>query len=201
MNIICGIYKITSPSKKIYIGQSIDVNKRWNHHYKKLHCKHQNFLYHSLIKYGVEKHKFEVIHECLPEELNKLEEYYIELFQCFNSKFGLNLKRGGKSNGSWSDESKLKLSNSQKEAWKTRNRTHSKRTIEKMKGRIPWNKGKTGVYSQDTINSIKKSLTGKKHSENTLIKMRNRKQTEKTKIQIGLSVRETYRKRSKNANT
>ena len=30
MEVKTGIYKITSPSGKIYIGQSIDINKRIN---------------------------------------------------------------------------------------------------------------------------------------------------------------------------
>jgi group I intron endonuclease len=91
---ICAIYKITSPSRKIYIGQTIDVIRRYNA-YRNLNCKNQNKLLHSFNKYGFLNHKFEVIHQCLREELNELEVYYIELFQCFNSEHGLNLKSGG----------------------------------------------------------------------------------------------------------
>ena len=50
---LSGIYKITSPSKKIYIGQSVDIIGRWNL-YKKLRCKNQTYLYYSLKKYGFE---------------------------------------------------------------------------------------------------------------------------------------------------
>ena len=39
-NIICGIYKITSPSGKIYIGQSINIKSRWKY-YEKLRCNKQ----------------------------------------------------------------------------------------------------------------------------------------------------------------
>jgi hypothetical protein len=44
-----GIYKIINPKGKTYIGQSINIEKRWNG-YKKLHCKGQmqNFHYRGL---------------------------------------------------------------------------------------------------------------------------------------------------------
>lgn len=32
-----GIYKITSPSNKIYIGQSTNITRRWDE-YRKLQC-------------------------------------------------------------------------------------------------------------------------------------------------------------------
>lgn len=103
-----GIYKITSPSKKIYIGQSIDIEKRW-FFYKKLHCKKQVKLYHSFLKYGVNKHKFEIVQLCEKEQLNELEKYYVDLFQTFNNKYGLNLQDGGGANASMSEETKIKI--------------------------------------------------------------------------------------------
>jgi len=76
MNKICGIYKITSPSNKIYIGQSRDANKRFNL-YRLLHCKRQFYLYNSFLKYGFENHKIEIIHQCDEHELNNLGNYYV----------------------------------------------------------------------------------------------------------------------------
>lgn len=57
---IAGIYKITSPSGRIYIGSSIDLAQRFNT-YKLLKCKRQPKLYNSFIKYGVDVHTFEVV--------------------------------------------------------------------------------------------------------------------------------------------
>ena len=57
---VIGIYKITSPSNKIYIGQGIDIYIRWNE-YKRLKCKRQPKLYASLKKHGVDNHKFEIV--------------------------------------------------------------------------------------------------------------------------------------------
>lgn len=42
-----------------------------------------------------------------------------------------------------------------------------------MKGRIPWNKGKTGIYSQETITKIRKANLGKKVSQEVKDKLRN----------------------------
>ena len=104
---IIGIYKITSPHNKIYIGQSIDCLKR-KHYYKNLKCKQQTKLYNSIKKYGWDKHYFEIVHQCSKDDLNELEIYYIELFQCFNNDFGLNLTTGG-NHPNYSDETKEKM--------------------------------------------------------------------------------------------
>lgn len=85
-----GIYKIKSPDGKIYIGQSIHIEKRIVG-YKRLACKGQSLLYKSLIKYGVENHLFEIICECEISELNLKEIYYIDLYSAIGEN-GLNLK-------------------------------------------------------------------------------------------------------------
>jgi len=89
-----GIYKITSPCGKIYIGQSHNIDDRFNR-YKWYNCKGQKHLYNSLKQYGSRNHKYEIIEICDQEELNKKEEYYIALYECTNNKVGLNLQSGG----------------------------------------------------------------------------------------------------------
>lgn len=88
----CGIYKITSPSGRIYIGQSKNIEKRFLQ-YRRLQCKYQKLLYNSLIKYGVENHVFEIVLQCLPEELNLNELKYIQ--ETGSYKDGLNMTKGG----------------------------------------------------------------------------------------------------------
>ena len=63
MKKIIGIYKITSPTNRIYIGSSNDIYNRWCS-YKNLKCKSQTKLYNSLLKYGAENHIFEIIENC-----------------------------------------------------------------------------------------------------------------------------------------
>lgn len=55
-----GIYKITNPNGKIYIGQSTNIDKRF-YRYKRLECKGQIKLYNSLKKYGWDAHIIEII--------------------------------------------------------------------------------------------------------------------------------------------
>ena len=83
-----GIYKITSPTGKIYIGQSVNIHKRFTR-YKNLGCVNQPRLYNSFIKYGVENHVFEIIEECLFEEMNIRERYWQEHYDVISNK-GLN---------------------------------------------------------------------------------------------------------------
>lgn len=83
-----GIYKITSPTGKIYIGQSINIQKRFNK-YKSALCKKQTRLYYSFIKYGTLNHIFEILLICKKEDLNNKERHYQDLFNC-TSDLGLN---------------------------------------------------------------------------------------------------------------
>jgi len=112
MNKICGIYKITSPTGKIYIGQSRDINKRKNQ-YKNNKGKGQIRLHRSIIKYGWNFHKFEIICECQEYKLNDLEKYYIEFYNTFDTVHGLNLTDGG-NNAKHTEETKIKISNANK---------------------------------------------------------------------------------------
>lgn len=90
MNSNSGIYKITSPSGKIYIGETINFEKRFNR-YKSLQCKKQIKLYNSFIKYGVDNHNFEILEECEINELKCRERYYQDIYNVLSEK-GMNLK-------------------------------------------------------------------------------------------------------------
>lgn len=106
---ICGIYKITSPTGKVYIGQSVDCMNR-KRTYSYLQCKKQRKLLASLLKYGFDAHKFEVIHQCERDELPSLEKYYVDLHGTFNSEHGLNIRDGGGNRARISEEQKAKTS-------------------------------------------------------------------------------------------
>jgi len=109
-----GIYKITSPKKKVYIGQSSDIEKRKNI-YKKYRCKGQLKLYNSLKKYGFNNHKFDVLLECEISELNDKERYFQDLYSSIG-KMGLNLKltKATDRKCQISEETKLKISTANK---------------------------------------------------------------------------------------
>lgn len=89
-----GIYKITSPSGKIYIGQSKNIENRFSK-YRIGDCLSQKKLRNSFLKYGVLNHTFEILEVCFKEILNERECYYIAFFDTWNTKHGLNLRQGG----------------------------------------------------------------------------------------------------------
>lgn len=115
-----GIYKITNPESKIYIGYSKNIEKRFNQH-KNLQFKGNIKLRESLTKYGGDSHLFEVVEEIDISILNyrdsnsilrKRERYWIEELGTFYD--GLNENRGGSGCGSHTSESKQKISESLK---------------------------------------------------------------------------------------
>lgn len=101
-----GIYKIVSPSGKIYIGQSSNIENR-KYYYEKLHCTKQIRLYNSIKKYGWDNHIFDIIEECSLEQLNEREIYWGLKYNVLNES-GLNLRLGD-ANGKCSQETKDKI--------------------------------------------------------------------------------------------
>lgn len=87
---VVGVYKITSPSGKVYVGSSIDILKRFNQ-YRLLSCNKQRRLFNSLKKHGYEAHAFEILLECSTDELYDNERHYGDLYDVLGSK-GLNCK-------------------------------------------------------------------------------------------------------------
>lgn len=93
-----GIYCITNKiNNKKYIGQSIDIYKRWKEHKRTaFDYKNKNsnlHLYNAMRLYGIENFDFEIIEECPIEELDEKEIYYIKLFDSYNT--GYNNTYGG----------------------------------------------------------------------------------------------------------
>lgn len=148
-----GIYKITSPKKRVYIGQSIDIEKRFKS-YSKLNCKGQVILYASFLKYGVESHKFEILCECEEKELNEKERYYQDLYSAI-SKNGLNctLTKTNDRSGRISEHTKKKMSEAQLKA--------PKKSIEtRLKHSESLKKNKTNNMRLFLNNEIKKKKIG-----------------------------------------
>lgn len=75
---ICGVYKVTSPNNKSYIGQSADIFARWGNLHKR--SSGSNPLLDSFEKYGIENHSFEILEECKPEELHRKESEHKKSF-------------------------------------------------------------------------------------------------------------------------
>lgn len=105
-----GIYKITSPSGKAYIGQSWNIETRFRR-YKNLKCKGQRKLYNSLVKYGTDTHMFVIIHKFPSDIRQEVIDEYEKLYWQFYKDCGinmLNIREPGKG-GKLSEETKQKL--------------------------------------------------------------------------------------------
>ncbi len=106
------IYKITSPTGRIYIGKTTRINDRISY-YRNNNKGGQKILDSSIEKYGWDQHKFEIITEAPVEQLSELEIKYIKEYDTFHydNSDGMNLTRGGEG---------------------TLGRKHSEETINKM---------------------------------------------------------------------
>ena len=93
---ITGIYKITNQvTKECYIGQSVDISKRWKDHAKcglGIDTPAGNKLYKAMQTYGIWNFSWEVLEQCSKDLLDEKEKYYIELYDSYN--FGYNSNTG-----------------------------------------------------------------------------------------------------------
>lgn len=165
---IAGIYKIVSPTNKVYIGQSWNIIARWSQHRRE--TRQKMAVIRSLHKYGHESHSFEVLH-ILPNDatqqiMDQYEQIYMDAFSVCGITM-LNMKEAG-AYGKMSIEARKKMSIANT-------------------GRAAWNKGKSGVYiaSQETREKISKIHKGRITAQSTKDKMAEkaklRRHTEESK--------------------
>ena len=152
------IYKITNPIGQVYIGQTVNLQKRIKS-YKHKACKRQKLIYNSLVKYGWENHCLTILYNdiCTKEELNDIEIVFISLNLSYwydNIEYGLNLTKGGGSFYGYKHtaEDRLKMSITQT------GRKVSKETCEKM--------SKSKMGHKRSLESIRKTQIGRKNNPN-----------------------------------
>jgi len=142
-----GIYKITNPEGKIYIGCSTNLDKR-KLKYSYVDCKSQPKLYESLNKFGWKNHLWNIIEECNDEQLFEKEKYYIKKYNSYND--GLNSNEGGFGTIYHTNETKSKISEA-RQGW-----IPSKERGEKIGNKIKGRK-----YTEEHKSKISKALKGK----------------------------------------
>lgn len=168
---IIGIYKITSPTNRVYIGQSINIKKRWDHYKKRYKVGTNINLLNSILKYGWDAHKYEIIEECIEKQLNEKEAFHK---QCFIDEYGWNkamffeiwdLGTGGHR----SDIIKKKISESNKGKPKPKPKGYSEKLSKALKGH---KKSNTSNYygTKNRTNKDKQMPISQYDKNGTLIK-------------------------------
>ena len=181
-----GIYKITSPSGRVYIGQSINIERRFRY-YKGVACKEQIKIYNSLLKYGVDAHIFEVLELCDTEQLNNRERHYQDLYDSVANGLNLLYVKSEHFNGGHSEESKKKISDSLK----------GRVFTEEHKYKIGLNNSRRGM-SDETKEKHRLNRLGKKASaesiEKQILKRLGSKRSEETKKKMSESAKKVVKK-------
>jgi len=222
-----GIYKLTCINNgKIYIGKSVNIYHRISCH-KSCAKKSEGRCYfeNALIRHGWDAFSIEILETFTnfdklqdnPFLLEK-EEYYINLFESYNSDKGYNLCKFStdRTGIKHSEETKIKMRKPRSQATKEKNRQarlgkkHSKETKEKISksnlGRVFTDDHKqklresspTRIFSVESKLKMSRANLGKKRSEESKEKMRMAKlgktRSDETKEKIRLSKLEKLNK-------
>ena len=146
-----GIYKFTNPEGKIYIGASKNIFVRIGHYKSNKRKLHTN-INKSLDKYGYENHIFEIVEECLVEDLNERERYWQEFYNVLEEGLNMLLTKTKDKKEVKSEETRSKISIGNKGKIMSEEarikisiahmgKTISKEAIEKRKLKMVYRKG------------------------------------------------------------
>lgn len=97
-----GIYLIKNLiTGKVYIGSSSNIKSRFWIHKNRLNHQlhHSQHLQHSWNKYGEENFTFEKLEYCTKEDRYVREQWWMDLFESYNSDYGYNIVKVSKTGG------------------------------------------------------------------------------------------------------
>jgi group I intron endonuclease len=81
---------------KVYVGQThVSIKLRFQNHLSAARRGLDYVIGKAIRKYGEDKFYVELLEECLVEELNEREQYWISFFEATNNRFGYNISIGG----------------------------------------------------------------------------------------------------------
>lgn len=171
-----GIYKITSITGRIYIGQSRDIIRRFKS-YNKFSGgnKYQIRLHRSFLKHGVNSHIFEILEECEISKLNIRERYWQDYFNVIGEN-GLNCRLTSSDvlPGIISEETRLKKSGVNHPMW---GKTHKEESIKMMQ--LSASKRKASEKTREILSEARKGdknhFFGKTHKNESKSTMREKK--------------------------
>ena len=138
------VYKATNKiNNKVYIGQTWrNLNQRINSHFKNNHC---SYFHNALLKYGKTNFNWEILFESSnQEDLDIQEIHYIKECKSQNKKYGYNIKSGG-SRGKFNKDSKIKMSKSATNYFKSSESRKKHSLIQKKRFSNPEEKEKLSI--------------------------------------------------------
>ena len=182
------IYKYTSPSGKVYIGQTIHPHRRHIQHKNSINNKIKTKFICAILKYGFENFKYEIISvvdidnkEQFHNKLNWMEKYYIKKFNSCENGYNITEGGGGTSGMRLTKETKELLS-------KLRKGTKKPESFKIYMS----NKWKGVSKSKDSIEKRKETIKSKYNNfkgEFNSNYGKHHKHSEETKEKIGFGVR------------
>jgi group I intron endonuclease len=182
----CGIYKIENKiNGNVYIGQSIDIAKRFRRHIgnldKNIHT--NTHLQKAWSKYGKDNFFFDIIETCSKSSLNKREIFYIKEFKNETTLYNLTDGGDGSLGCKHTEETKRKLS--EIHTGKSLSENHKEKIGEGNKGKI---------VSKETKLKMSAAMKGRQMSEEQKKKMSER-MTGKPGPNCGKKFSEEYKKK------
>ena len=163
----CGIYLIlNNKNGKGYVGQSINIEKRFKQHKRELNNNYHNnsHLQKAWNKYGKSSFVFLILEKTFKNMLNNAEIFWINFLETYNS--GYNLTRGGEDNPMNYDEHRKKISISNKGRIFT---DKHKRNISKSKIG-----SKNPMYGKNHTDKSKKKISQKHIGKKVSCETRNK---------------------------
>lgn len=159
------IYKITSPSGRIYIGKSSNFKQRKSH-YKNFQLKKQDLITRSLVKYGFESHVFETIDQFVSNSdyASGKEMFWIRSWMSNKNKFkdgrGMNMTNGGEGALGMVRSEKSKEEARQRNLGKKLTPEHKENISKGLQGKARGSKGR--IQSQEEREMRRRSAKNKK---------------------------------------
>jgi group I intron endonuclease len=142
MQSVCGIYLLrNNVNGKVYVGQSVDICKRWYFHRLSANRGDKSPLYSAMRKYGINEFSVQVLEECEVTKLDEREAYWMDFYEA--RERGYNLMPAGQ-NGRVMDDAMRKWLSENSKKWKP---------------------------TEEILEKMRAASTGKKHSEETKKKM------------------------------
>ena len=197
----CGVYKLTSPDGRCYIGSSVWIEARLRNHWQALV---NNKHYNGRLQRAWNEYKhfdFEIVERCARTELKEREQAWMDELQSYLSFWGFNIERQTR-NKPQSIETRHRISEGNKGRRMTieqrikLSEAHKgkRRTVEARRKQSESMRGHT--ITDETIRKISESNLGKHHGP-----WSDEQRTKFTAAMTGHAVTEETRRKIGEANT